>query len=71
MTRAECEDKILEKLDEIDEIAREYNQKAYHLSMYIIGSAASVTCVDEDTDEDILRKHNHKWSDGTEVESDA
>ena len=67
MTRTECENKILEKLDEIAEIAREYNPKCHHLSMYVIGGAVSVYCSDEETEEPILDMHR---SDDDEEEGD-
>lgn len=57
MTRTECEEKIVAKLDEIAEIAREFNPKCHHLSMYVIGGAASVFCSDEETGEPILDTH--------------
>lgn len=65
MTRTECENKILEKLEEIGEIAREFDPKAHHLSMYVIGKSACVACSDDETGEEILSRHNHKW-DGEE-----
>ena len=57
MTRTECEEKIVAKLDEIAEIAREFDPRCHHLSMYIIGGSASVYCSDEETEEPILDMH--------------
>ena len=70
MTKAECENMILGKLIEIAAIARTYNPRAHHISMYVIGSSAQVCCMDDDTDEYILDAHNGRF-DSEEGESDA
>ena len=63
MTRTECEAKIIKKLDEIAEIAREFDPRCYHLSMYVIGGAACVVCTDEETGEYILEYHRSEVTD--------
>lgn len=54
MTRTECENKILEKLNEIGEIALKFNPRCTHLSMYVINGTAAVWCTDYDSEETIL-----------------
>lgn len=57
MTRTECEDKIVKKLDEIAEIAREFSPRAYYLCMFVFGGSAAVWCTDEETGEFIIDRH--------------
>ena len=61
MTRKQAEERILRRLEEIAEIAREYNPKCYHLSMYIIGKSANVTCTDEETGKYLIDAHNGRF----------
>ena len=70
MTQKECENLILEKVEEIAKIAREFNPRCYHISMCIIGKSAYVDCSDEDTGEFILNGHNGKFNDDDEEGAD-
>ena len=63
MTRTECENKIIEKLDEIAEIAREFDPRCHHLCMYIIGGSACVWCTDEETEQTIIDRHRAEATD--------
>ena len=47
MTKKECEDLIIEKLKEINEIHKQYNPNANYLSMYINERSKHISVVNE------------------------
>ena len=66
MTRAECEQKILEKMVEIDEIHRQYNPNADKLSFFLDHEFLCVNNIYWRTDKD-YPLNAHLWrKDGTE-----
>ena len=67
MLHGECVNLILDKMEEIAKIARDFNPDCYHISMYVIGGTSYVTCIDEKTGEYLLNGRRERPEEGVEA----